>query len=382
MVDFTYHNPTKIEFGKDKEKLIGTALAQNGIKKVLLCYGSERIKSDGLYAKITQSLQAQGISWIDFSGIVSNPTLSKVHEGIALAKKEHVDAIVAVGGGSVLDSSKTIATGALYDKDVWDFFVGKAMIEKALPVFAIMTLAATGSEMNGFAVITNDTTTQKYHIHSECIYPRVSILNPDLTKSVPNNYLAYSAVDIIAHVIEGYFTASIQPHFQSRIVESIIKTVMETTEILLKNPNDYNARGEFTWAATQALNGLTTAGTNPPGFPNHMIEHSLSALFNVPHGAGLAIVIPAWMKWFYTRNLAQFERFSKEIFGKNSAEEGIALLKQWFAKIGAPVSLKEVSISADAIAEIAKNAAQSAIREGASELYTQERIEEILRNAQ
>lgn len=381
MVDFTYHNPTKIEFGKEKENLVGAEIARENITKVLLCYGSERIKSDGLYEKVTNSLKKNGIAWVELSGIVSNPKLIKVNEGIALAKKENVQAILAVGGGSVLDSTKTIAVGALHGNDVWDFFIGKASIEKALPIYAIMTLAATGSEMNGYAVVTNDAAAQKYHIHSELIYPRLSILNPELTKSVPNDYLAYSAVDIIAHVIEGYFTAIDQPHFQSRMVEGIIQTVMETTEILLKNPEDYNARAEFTWAATQALNGSTTAGTNPTGFPNHMIEHSLSALFNIAHGAGLAIVIPAWMKWFHTQNSAQFKRFAEKIFGKTSAEEGIVELKKWFAKIGAPVSLAEAAISADSITAIAENAAQSAIREGASELYTQQAIEAILHNA-
>ena len=381
MVDFTYHNPTKIEFGKGKENIIGAEIASANITKVLLCYGSERIKTDGLYEKVTASLKAKGIAWVELSGIVSNPKLTKVNEGIALAKKEKVQAILAVGGGSVLDSAKTIAVGALHLNDVWDFFLGKATIEKALPIYAIMTLAATGSEMNGYAVVTNDAAAQKYHIYSEHIYPRLSILNPELTKSVPNDYLAYSAVDIIAHVIEGYFTAADQPHFQSRMVEGIIQTVMETTEILLKNPEDYNARAEFTWAATQALNGSTTAGTNPTGFPNHMIEHSLSALFNIAHGAGLAIVIPAWMTWFHTQNPAQFKRFAQKIFGKNNAEEGIIELKKWFTKIGAPVSLKEVSISADSIKAIAENAVQSAIREGASELYTQKVIEAILHNA-
>ena len=381
MVDFTYHNPTKIEFGKDKENLIGTAIANDGITKVLLCYGSERIKSDGLYAKVTASLSEKGIEWVELSGIVSNPVLSKVHEGIAIAKEEKVQAVLSIGGGSVLDSAKSIAAGALYHSDVWDFFIGKSVIEKALPVYAIMTLAATGSEMNGFAVVTNDTIQQKYNIASIHVYPRLSILNPELTKSVPKNYLAYSAVDIIAHVIEGYLTASIQPHFQSRMVEGIIQTVMETTEILLQNPDDYNARAEFTWAATQALNGVTTAGTNPTLFPNHMIEHSLSALFNIAHGAGLAIVIPAWMTWFHTQNSAQFKRFAQKIFGKNSAEEGIIDLKSWFAKIGAPVSLKDAGISADAIPAIAANVFLAAERQGASEIYTQEVIETILHNA-
>lgn len=381
MVDFTYHNPTKIEFGKDKENLIGTAIANDAITKVLLCYGSERIKSDGLYKKVTASLSEKGIAWVELSGIVSNPVLSKVHEGIAIAKKEKVEAVLAIGGGSVLDSAKSIAAGTLYAGDVWDFFINNATIEKALPVYAIVTLAATGSEMNGFAVVTNDTIQQKYNIASIHVYPRLSILNPELTKSVPKNYLAYSAVDIIAHVIEGYLTASVQPHFQSRMVEGIIQTVMETTEILLQNPDDYNARAEFTWAATQALNGVTTAGTNISLFPNHMIEHSLSALFNIAHGAGLAIVIPAWMTWFHTQNPAQFKRFAQKIFGKSSAEEGIVALKSWFAKIGAPVSLKEAGISADAIPAIAANVFLAAGRQGASEVYTQEVIETILHNA-
>lgn len=381
MVDFIYHNPTKIVFGKNKENLIGSEIAPFGVKKVLLCYGSERIKSDGLYKKVTDSLAQAGIAWIELGGIVSNPKLSKVKEGIALAQHEKVDGILAVGGGSVLDSAKTIAVGALVKNDVWDFFIGKASIEKALPIFAIMTLAATGSEMNGFAVVSNEETKQKYSIQSSHIYPRVSVLNPELTKSVPNDYLAYSAVDIIAHVIEGYFTASIQPHFQSRMVEGIIKTVIESTEVLLKNPEDYNARAEFTWAATQALNGSTTAGTNPSGFPNHMIEHSLSALYNIAHGAGLAIVIPAWMQWFKNQNKAQFERFAHEIFGLKSADEGIEALKNWFAKIGAPVHLEEASISKNEIPSIAQNAVQTAVAWGMNALYTEQSIAEILHNA-
>lgn len=381
MVDFIYHNPAKIVFGKNKESFIGAEVKPFGVKKVLLCYGSERIKSDGLYKKVTDSLSKEGIAWVELGGIVSNPKLSKVKEGIALAQQQSIDGILAVGGGSVLDSAKTIAVGALVKNDVWDFFIGKATIEKALPVFAVMTLAATGSEMNGFAVVSNDETKQKYSIQSAHIYPKVSVLNPELTKSVPNDYLAYSAVDIIAHVIEGYFTANTQPHFQSRMVEGIVKTVMESTEILLQNPEDYNARAEFMWAATQALNGSTTAGTNPSGFPNHMIEHSLSALFNIAHGAGLAIVIPAWMQWYKNQNHTQFERFSKEIFGLNSVDEGILALKNWFAKIGAPVSLEEASIRKDEIANIANNAAQTAVLWGMGDIYTQYAIEDILHNA-
>lgn len=378
MIDFSYYNPTKIEFGKDKETQIGEHLAAKGIKKVLLCYGSERIKKEGLFARIAQGLAEKGIEYVELSGIVSNPLLSKVREGIALAGANKVTAILSVGGGSVLDSSKTIAAGALYTGDVWDFFIGKAVIERALPVFSIMTLAATGSEMNGFAVVTNNDTQQKFPIASEYLYPCVSILNPELTKSVPNNYLAYSAADIIAHVIEGYFTATHQPHFQSRMVESIIQTVMETTEILLKNPDDYDARAEFSWAATQALNGVTTAGTANAGYPNHMIEHALSAICNVAHGAGLAIVIPAWMQWFHHKNQAQFTRFAEKIFGLSTPEAGIAALKAWFNKIGAPTSFAQASIGDEMIAAIIENAAGNAVHFGMKEMYTPAVIAEIL----
>ena len=378
MVDFTYYNPTKIEFGKEKEQQIGAHIAASGITKVLLCYGSERIKSNGLFETVAQSLDENGVAFVELGGIVSNPLLGKVYEGIETARSEGVGAILAVGGGSVLDSVKAIAAGVPYAGDVWDFFTGKATIASALPVFDVMTLAATGSEMNGYSVITNEATQQKYSIASEHVYPVVSVINPELTKSVPDDYLAYSAVDIIAHVIEGYFTATVQPHFQSRMVESIVTTVMETTEILLERPDDYDARAEFAWAATQALNGSTTAGTGGLSFPNHMIEHSLSALFNVPHGAGLAIVIPAWMRWYRGQNEAQFARFAETIFGASSSEAGIDALKAWFDKIGAPTTLGAASIPDDAIEAIAENAAGLAALMGLSENYTPAVIAEIL----
>jgi len=378
MVDFTYYNPTKIEFGKEKEKQIGRHIAAEGIKKVLLCYGSERIKREGLFDTIVAALEAEGIAYVALGGIVSNPLLSKVREGVEAAKAHGVEAILSVGGGSVLDSSKAIAAGALYEGDVWDFFIGKSVIAKALPVFDVITLAATGSEMNGYAVVTNEETMAKYSIASVHVYPRVSVINPELQMSVGADYLTYSAADIIAHTVEGYFTASVQPLLQSRFVESIIKTVMETTEILLENPADYDARAEFAWAATQALNGMTTAGTGGFSFPNHMIEHALSAVCNVPHGAGLSIVMPAWMAWYHSRNPAQFNRFAEEIFGLGSAEAGIAALKAWFDTIGTPTSLAQAGIEGDTLEAVIDNAAQNAVAFGIGELYSRETIAQIL----
>ncbi len=203
MENFTFFNPTRIEFGVDKEELIGQRLARHGVRKVLLCYGSERIKRDGLFAVVTQRLAEQGIAFVELGGIVSNPLLSKVRQGVALARAEQVDAILSVGGGSVLDSAKAIAAGVAHAGDVWELFTGQARIESALPVFAILTLAATGSEMNCSAVVTNDETQEKFFITAPAIFPRLSIVNPRLMQSVSREYLVYSAADVIAHSIEA-----------------------------------------------------------------------------------------------------------------------------------------------------------------------------------
>lgn len=381
MNDFTYYNPTKIEFGKDKEKNIGLYIKEFGIKKVLLVYGTGSIKKSGLYENIVNSLQTHDILFEELDGVVSNPLLSRVYDGIKVAKEKKIEAVLGVGGGSVVDTAKAIAAGAKYTGDVWDFYTNKAVVSEALPVFAVMTLAAAASEMNGNSVITNDATLQKYSVGSVLLNPRLSVINPELMATVSNEYLAYSAVDIIAHSIEVYFTASLHPDFNSRLVESIIKTVIQTTEALLKNPDDYDARAEFAWVSLQALNGLTPAGTAGGSFPNHLIEHSLSALYNVAHGAGLAIVIPAWMKWHKEHNIRQYERFAREVFGVQGADEGIMHLEAWFNKIGAPVRLAEANIPNEAIKELAQNASETAKVWGMDGIYTEELIAKILQNA-
>jgi len=378
MKDFTYYNPTKIEFGRGKEKEIGRYIKEAGITKVLFVYGMGSIKKSGLYTTTIDSLNKYGIAYEDLDKVVSNPLLSRVNDGIQLAREKKVQAILGVGGGSVADTIKAIAAGVPYDGDVWDFFSNKAVLKVALPVFTVMTLAATASEMNGNSVITHDETKEKFSIGSVLVNPVVSVINPQLMATVSKDYLAYSAVDAIAHVIEVYFTATYHSDFNSRLVESIIKSMMSTTEILLKNPDDYNARGEFAWIATQALNGLTPTGTEGGTFPNHMIEHALSALYNVPHGAGLSVVIPAWMKWHKNQNISQYERFAKEIFGLESADEGIYALEAWFKKIGSPVTLKELNIPKNDTLDIAKNAYVIAKMWGYDEGYSVEIIKEIL----
>ena len=381
MNDFTYYNPTKIDFGKGKESAIGKYIKETGITTVLLVYGTGSIKKSGLYDKTIKSLQDNGIDYKELDGVVSNPLLSRVNDGIQIAKKHKLQAVLGVGGGSVADSAKAIAAGAKYDGDVWDFFIQKAQVTEALPVFTVMTLAATASEMNGNSVVMNDETKQKYSFSSVLVNPVVSVINPELMATVTQEYLAYSAVDIIAHSIEIYFTASTHPNFNSRVVESIVKSVIETTEILMQDPNDYDARGEFAWVAAQALNGLTPAGTAGGSFPNHMIEHALSALYNVAHGAGLSIVIPAWMKWYKEQNIVQFERFAKEVFGVDGADAGIEKLEAWFAKIGSPVRLQDANIPREGIDALAQNASELAKIWGMGDLYSKETIVEILEKA-
>lgn len=380
MFDFEFHNPTKIIFGKDKESLIGLELQQADVKKVLLVYGQNSVKKSGLLDRVIQSLTEAGIAFCEFGGVVSNPVLSHTRQGVLLAKKEKVEALLAVGGGSVLDEAKAIAVGALSEKDVWEFFTGTE-VTAALPVFSVLTIAATGSEMNGNSVVTNELTTQKYNISSPHVYPKVSILNPELTHTVPRNYTAYSAVDAIAHVIEGYFTKEPGTMLQDRLVESIIKTVIETTDLIMDEPDHAKARASFMWAATLALNGLTPAGIGPYSFPNHMIEHSLSAIYNIPHGAGLAIVIPAWMKWYHYKNPIQFELFAKEVFGLDTGSAGIAALEEWFASIKAPIRLREADIPEEDIEKIAENAVGLATLWGIGDIYTKEAITEILQLA-
>ncbi|MEN8258013.1 MAG: iron-containing alcohol dehydrogenase [Thermodesulfobacteriota bacterium] len=380
MYDFDFQNPTKIIFGLNAEKSIGSVLKDAGHGKVLLVYGSQSVKKSGLLDRVKEKLGRKGIDFVEFGGVVSNPVLSHTRKGVGLAKAEKVDAVLAVGGGSVLDEGKAIAVGALASEDVWQFFVGRE-VSAALPIYTILTLAATGSEMNGNSVVTNEETRQKYNIASPLVYPRVSILNPELTCTVPADYSAYGAVDAIAHLMEAYFTKNPGTRLADRLVESIVKTVIASHNVISKEPDNYEARAEFMWTATLALNGLTPCGVGEYSFPNHMIEHSLSAIYNIAHGAGLAIVMPAWMRWYSKHNPDQFERFADKVFGVKGADAGISALEAWFKEIGAPIRLQDAGIASDDIDMIAENGSGLAKLWGIDGIYTQEVIAEILQLA-
>ncbi len=385
MQNFTFDNPTRIIFGQGMIARTGGEVKRFGTK-VLLVYGQGSIKKNGIYDQVIASLKEADVSVVEFPGVRSNPVLSHALKGIELARSEKVDAVLAVGGGSVMDTAKTIAAGVKADPgdDVWDFFTFKKKIKGALPVVTVVTVSASASEMNPGAVMTREEGAQKFAISSPFIQPRTSVLDPTVLYSLSPAYSAYSSVDIITHMLEGYFNnREPESPLQDRLVEGLMKTVMENTEVILKDQRHYNARANVMWSAILAFNGLTTAGMGFVSFPAHMIEHSLSALYDVAHGAGLSITLPGWMSYAVNKSPAKFARLGREVFGIEEADdlkaavEGIDRLKRWFSAIGSPTSLKEAGIPEGDIGKIAENASVIAAVWG-MKAYTRETIAEIL----
>lgn len=378
MKSFMFYNPTEIVFGESKTSKIGKYVKG---KKCLLLYGSGSIKKNGIYDNVADSLKKEEVVFVEKGGVKPNPVLSFVYEAIELAKSEQVDCILAVGGGSVIDTAKAVAAGYYYEGDVWDFFIDKAQIIKALPIYVVLTLAATASEMNSGAVITNEKTKQKFNIRADALFPKVSILDPVNTYTVPRNQVANGSVDAIVHLLEGYFTKTYpNTPIQDGFVEVLVKTVIEETKQIFKNPEDYDARANFMWSATLALNGLTTAGIGNFAFPNHMMGHSLSALYDVAHGASLSIMLPAWLKYNEAKLKGRLSRFGKEVFGQDDPKQAILAIEEYFKEIGSPVRLGGAHIDVSEIDKIAENAVALAKKWGLNE-YTKEVIADILKLA-
>jgi len=381
MRPFTFWNPTKIIFGGGTIPQVGEEVRRFG-NRVLLVYGQGSVKRIGVYDRVVESLQAAGLEIVEFPGVKPNPILSHARQGIALAKQERVEAIAAVGGGSVIDESKAIAAGAVTDADVWDFYTGKK-VEQALPVVTVLTLPATGTEMNGGTVLTNEETREKIGTTHQPLFPKTSILDPTVTYTIPRDYTAYAAVDSMSHLMEGYFTSS-DPWtpIQDRYVEGLVRTIMETAERILADPSDEQGRATMMWAATLAWNRLSAAGVGPTDLPSHMLEHPLSAMYDIAHGAGLAIVMPAWMTFQSRQAPAKIAQFARNVLGADepddaaAAERGIALLRAWFDKVGAPTSLSAVNIPLGDIPKIADRTLALAKVWGITR-YTREMIEEM-----
>jgi len=361
MRDFVFHHPTRIIFGQGILAQTGGQAAALG-NKALLVSGRGSLKRLGVYQIVLQSLQQAGIEVVEHEGVQPNPILSHVQQGVALAQKNGIGVVVAVGGGSVIDSAKAIAAGALAGHDVWGFFKGKKSIKAALPVIAVPTVAGSGSETNNGMVLTNEATRQKIGIGNRHLFPQIAILDPSVTFSVPPSTTAWGAVDAFSHLLEFYLfrEESFSPG-QDHFSAGLMKTLLAAGEATLANPLDYQSRAELIWASALALNGLSTAGLGRVGFPFHLIEHSLSALHNIPHGAGLAAILPGAMTFTARKNPARLALFAAQVFGlretehRHMAQEGIKLFRQWLQKIAAPTSLTELNLSQTDIPALAAN---------------------------
>ena len=362
MDNFSFSNYTRIVFGKNTVSKIGNYAKFYG-KKALLVYGMGSIKKNGVFDTVVESLKKNGIDFVEYGGVKPNPVLSHVKKGVEVFKNEGCDFIIACGGGSVIDEAKAISAGVYYSGDLWDFFIKKARIEKTVSVLVVLTLPATGSEANSGAVITNEETQQKYSIHSPFLFPKVSILDPSTTFTVPKEQTAYGACDIMLHVLEGYFTTKdTDCIITDNYVYAIVKSVIKSTERILDNPNDYNARASFMWSATLALNGMEDLGYKDTEFVNHVIEHSLSAIYDIPHGLGLSIVFIGFLKYLVERD--EFKRiceFGENVFQikndgtKENAIKVIETLDNWFRKIGLRNRLSENNIFDVDFEKIANN---------------------------
>lgn len=380
MQNFVFVNPTKIIFGRDSIPKLGPEAAKAG-KKALFVYGGGSVKRNGVYEAVTAALKKNGVGFVEHAGVRPNPVLSHVREGMKKASEAGCDVVVAAGGGSVIDEAKAIAAGVKYGGDVWDLFCGKGRIKTALPLFAVLTLPATGSEMNAGCVVTNEETKQKFSAHGSALFPTASALDPETTMTLPREQTAYGAVDALAHIIEGYFTArDPDAEVTDELVHGLARAIVASTRRILKDPADYGARASMMWSATLALNGLPTCGYGGTNFINHAIEHSLSALYDIAHGAGLAIVMPAWFRHHLeTDGPARLDRFGRVVFGTTKAGACIKAFEGFFREAGAPVRLSEAKIPASDIPKIAENAMMLIRMWGMR--HEQPEIEKILRLA-
>jgi len=359
MDNFTFHNPTKIIFGKATENKVGAEVKRYS-QKVLLCYGGGSIKRTGLYDRVINSLKGNNIEYFEISGVKPNPRLSLVKEGIKLCREKNINFILAVGGGSVIDTAKAIAVGVPYEGDVWDFYVGKARVKAALPVGTILTIPAAGSEASNSSVITNEEGWYKKGLTTDYIYPVFSILNPELTYTLPAYQTACGAADMMAHIMERYFTNTDNVELTDRLCEATLKTIINNVPKAIEDPEDYNSRAEIMWSATIAHNNLLNTG-RIGDWASHAIEHELSAIYDIPHGAGLSIIFPAWMKYVYSHDINRFLQFSARVWDvdfhfsspEEIALEGINRMMNFFKSIGLPVTLREAGISDDKFEEMA-----------------------------
>ena len=352
MFNFTYYTPTKVVFGKDTEGQVGQLVKEQGASKVLLHYGSGSVVRSGLLDRVKACLDESRVGYVELGGVVPNPRLSKVYEGIELCQKEGVDFILAVGGGSVIDSAKAIGYGIANEGDVWDLYEHTRKVDKCAPIGVVLTIAATGSEMSNSSVITKEEGMLKRSYGHDASRPKFAILNPELTMTLPDYQTACGCTDIIMHTVERYFTQGGNSEMTDCIAEGLVRTVMKNALILKDDPTNYKARAEVMWAGSLSHNGLTGCGANGNDFVTHGLEHEIGGMWDVAHGAGLSAIWGSWARYVVDDCMYRFFKFAVDVMEIEAdpfnmygvALDGIEALERFFKKIGMPTSLRELGI--------------------------------------
>ncbi len=353
MFDFNYFTPTKVAFGKNTENRVAELIKEFGGKKVLIHYGGGSVVRSGLMQRVTDLLDKAGIAYVKLGGAVPNPRLSLVYEGIELCRKEGIDFLLAVGGGSVIDSAKAIGYGVMNEGDVWDFYDYKRTAQACMPIGVILTLAATGSEMSDSSVLTKEEGLVKRGYSSDFCRPRFAILNPELTMTLPDYQTACGCTDIMMHTMERYFTNGGNMELTDSMAEALLRTVKENALILARDPKNYDARAEVMWAGSLSHNGLTGCGNDGGDWMTHKLEHELGGLYDVAHGAGLAAIWGSWARYVYKNCLPRFKRYALNVMGvadSGSDEEialkGIEAMEAFYREIKMPTNLRELGVKA------------------------------------
>lgn len=351
MDNFSFYSPTLYEFGRGAEEKTGMLTFLTGARKVMIVFGKKYIKSNGLLGRIEASLTNIGIEFIEFGGINPNPTDDKVYEAIAIAREKHVDGLLAIGGGSVIDTAKAVAAGVPYDSDFWDFFIGKTIVKTALPVGVVLTIPGSGSECSGNSVITKTSTLQKLSLRTDSILrPRFAIVNPELTFTLSAYQTACGVVDMMSHIMERYFSPTSRVEVSDRIAEGLLLALVNEAPKALVDPTDYQARANIEWAGTLGHNGLVGCGRRED-WASHFMEHEISAVYGVTHGAGLAAVIPAWMAFMAHHKPSKVAQLGRRVFGvkaddeRSAAIDAVASLRAFFGTVlRMPLTFKELGI--------------------------------------
>ncbi len=392
MENFNYYTPTQIVFGKKSEEKVGKLVEKAGCKKVLIHYGSGSVIKTGLLDRVIASLDEKGIAYVLLGGVVPNPRLSLVYQGIELCKKEQVDFILAVGGGSVIDSSKAIGYGVANEGDVWDFYAKTRVPEACIPIGVILTIAAAGSEMSNSSVITNENGWLKRGCNSDYCRAKFAILNPELTMTLPEYQTMCGCVDIMMHTMERYFTKASPMELTDKIAEDLIRVVMKNAKIVLNEPDNYEARAEIMWAGSLSHNGLTGCGTEGGDWASHQLEHELGGMFDVAHGAGLAAIWASWARYVMAADVKRFAQFARNVMecpdtgdDKEDALCGIEAMERFYSSINMPISLSKLGVEPkeEQYAELAEKCSFFGKRTiGVVKKLTKEDIYKIYKNAQ